>query len=395
MPAVPSPLSPAPFPEHSPTSSAPRPMSVLHLLNRFEAGGVSRYVLTLSEALSASGHKVILAGAGGEWSRRFDAGPWRTCSLFLRTGPLGAVDLWRGCSQFEYILGDEPIDLIHAHHRRASLLGRRLARRRGLPLLFSLHMPLIPLGLPWRWLSDFGDHTLTASEESRRWLIEAAGLAPDRISVISHGISPEHFPAADETQRLAARRALDLPPGAPVAAFVGRLDALKQPHWVLDVAAAAQADLPELRTVIMGAGPEDASLRQRIEREGLAGRVQMLGMGEPKIVYQACDLLLLPSRVEAFALVAAEAMSVGRAVLRTRTGGWRRQIVEHHTGRCVDVRQRAFVDTALAMLQDRPALRRMGVAAAEHARAHLRFDRQLEQTLELYRWLIADGGAER
>lgn len=379
----------------------PPRLHILHLLSRFEPGGVSRYVLTLNEGLCAAGHRVTVVGDRGDWSAHFENGPARTLHLPLATTPFNPLPLWRGARRIERALDAQPIDLIHAHHRRASLLGRRLARRRGVPLLFSLHMPTIPMGPPWRWLSDFGDHTLTASGEARDWLVQAANLDPHHISVIPHGISPDHFPEADESARRIARRALGLPEDAPVAAFVGRLEAPKQPQWTLDVAAAAKRRLPELHVIIMGGGPKESSLRQRIAREALADRVHIVqpgGPGEPQAVYQAytaCDLLLLPSRVEAFALVCAEAMSVGRAVLRTRTGGWRTQIVEHHTGRSVHIDRQAFTDTALAMLADRPALHRMGAAAAAHAREHLRFDRQLDATINLYRQLIAHRATKR
>ncbi|MFW6058770.1 MAG: glycosyltransferase family 4 protein [Phycisphaeraceae bacterium] len=367
-----------------------RPLHVLHLLTRLEGGGISRYTLDLARGLRAAGHTVTIAGGPGDWQSRFEGEPWQTIVVPMTGGP---VALWRRAGQIERALARERLDLVHAHHRRASLVGRRLARRRGVPLLFSLHMPMIPMGLPWRWLSDFGDHALTASPEAQQWLSDTAGMPSERITMIPHGVDPQRFPQASEADRLAARQRLGLPAHAPVAGFVGRLEAPKNPSWVLDVAEAARDQLPTLRVVMMGGGGEAHALGKRIAQRGLDACVRLLPPGEPRVVYEACDLLLVPSAVEGFALVGAEAMSVGRPVLRTRTGGWQAQISADRTGRAVAVDREAFVAAALALLADRSALRRMGETAAQHARANLTFEDQLAQTVALYARLVGDNAA--
>ena len=83
----------------------------------------------------------------------------------------------------------------------------------------------------------------------------------------------------------------------------------------------------------------------------------------------------------------AEAMSVGVPVLRTRTSGVAETVVENVTGRSVPIDHDAFLSAAVVMLSERDALARMGAAAARHVREHLTFDRQLAQTVELYRRL--------
>ena len=83
-------------------------------------------------------------------------------------------------------------------------------------------------------------------------------------------------------------------------------------------------------------------------------------------------------------------MSCGIPVLRTQTGGCEEMIIEGVTGRSVPVDQQAFVQAALEMLARPELLPAMGQAAAEHVRRYLSFDRQVEQTLDLYRRLVAN-----
>jgi glycosyltransferase involved in cell wall biosynthesis len=141
--------------------------------------------------------------------------------------------------------------------------------------------------------------------------------------------------------------------------------------------------------LLVGEGPHESQLRQRIEREGLQDRVRMLPSCDPLQIYQAIDALLLPSGREGFSLVCAEAMSVGVPVLRTRTSGTSELIVEGVTGRSTPIDHDAFIAAAKDFLADGEALGRMGQAAAEHIRRSFTFDEQVERTIELYRHLIA------
>jgi glycosyltransferase involved in cell wall biosynthesis len=114
----------------------------------------------------------------------------------------------------------------------------------------------------------------------------------------------------------------------------------------------------------------------------------MLGHREALPVLQAADALLLPSAREGFSYSCAEAMCAGVPVLRTRTSGTKELIVEGVTGRSVEIDRAAFVREAMEFLADRPALRSMGTAAAQHIRRSFTFEHQLAQTLTLYQKLI-------
>jgi glycosyltransferase involved in cell wall biosynthesis len=289
------------------------------------------------------------------------------------------------------------VDVLHSHYRRTTLVGRAVQRPRGSPpLLYTLHLSDMPASGIRRWWADYGDHLHAAAAEGRRWAVDVAGVPADRITLLPHGIHTERFPRAGVAEKLAARRALGLEAGDRVAAFVGRLDDPKNAHWVLDVAAEAREAVPNLKVVFCGAGPHEADLRRQIEERGLAERVRMIGeRPDPLEVYQAVDALLLPSLREGFSLVTAEAMSVGVPVIRTRTAGAEELVVEGVTGATTAIERRAFVSAAVAFLADGEALARMGEAAARHVREGFTFERQLRETIAMYRRLAGSAGRTR
>lgn len=361
------------------------PLRILHLTAGSDAGGLSRYIFDLCDAMTKLGHEVYVAGEHGAWRWLFERAPWPWIDVPLKGG-LGNMAI--ATATLQAFLKHHAIDLIHTHYRRPTLVARRIQKTHKLPILYTLHLSHLSLRWPMRWFSDWGDRTHVASDEARQWLIDEARLAPDRINVIPHGVMPERFPKVDEISRAKARLALGIHQNARVAAFVGRLDDPKNEGWMLDLASAAQDKIPNLVVLLAGEGPHEAFLKKRTELGEFGDRVKLLGHREPLAVYHAADALLLPSSREGFSLVTAEAMCAGLPVLRTRTSGTSGLVLENITGRSVEIDHDAFITTSIEFLRDDASLQRMGVAAADHVRANFTFDRQLEDTLMLYRKML-------
>jgi glycosyltransferase involved in cell wall biosynthesis len=291
------------------------------------------------------------------------------------------------------------VDVLHCHYRRPTLVARGLqvlgggglgrSRKGNLPALYTLHLSDLDLSWGRRLVSDFGDHTHVASTEGLDWVTREARVPRERVSLVPHGVHLQRFPVTTARQREDARRQLGAAPGDRVGVYVGRLDQRhpKNCPWLLDLAAAWGQRRQGLRIYLAGEGPDFGELQARIDHEGLSDRVQLLGHRDALEVYRAADLLLLPSGREGFSLVCAEAMCTGVPVLRTRTAGTTETIVEGETGRSVPVDREAFIRAALEMLGDGELLDSMREKAAEHVRKHLTFERQLRDTLAMYRRL--------
>ncbi len=365
--------------------SSTRPLRVLHVTLGADAGGLSRYIMDLGTAMQRQGHFVAAAGDTGAWQGAFDAAPFPYLNIPLKGGPVKFFQSLRAVRKF---CKEHRIDLLHTHYRRAT----QLARFVRLPVLYTLHLSHIDLSGVRRWLTDFGDHTHAASVDARQWLIDGAGLKTNRITLIPHGVDVARFTPATLDQRRLARQSLDLNETDRVAVFVGRLDTPKNEDWLLDLAGASRDVLPDLKILLVGEGPHEAQVKRRITSDRLGGRVRVLGERDPLPVYHAADALLLPSQREGFSLVSAEAMACGVPVLRTRTSGTTELIVENVTGRSVEIDHDAFIAQGISFLSDLTSLRQMGAHAAAHVREHFTFERQLDQTIALYRRLLVERG---
>lgn len=159
-------------------------------------------------------------------------------------------------------------------------------------------------------------------------LVDRYRLPRDRIDVIPNAVPGARWPRASEAERAAARLELQVGASRPCLAFVGALSPEKDVDAVLEVARA----IPKAVVLIAGSGPERARLEAEAAQNDPA-RIRFLGsLVDPRPVYAAADLLLLPSLSEGMPGVVIEAGLVGTASVASRVGAIPEMIEDRHTG---------------------------------------------------------------
>lgn len=178
--------------------------------------------------------------------------------------------------------------------------------------------PFAPLaeritGIRTRFDADHGVRWLFISETTRRRARQRGGWSVPDSAVCHSGIDPSRFPPAAPRPAWEGR-----------LLYAGRLDPRKGITTAID----ALADLPATTTLdLVGTGlPQDvAALRRQAEELGLEERVRFrdqVAHDALADVYAGADVVLFPvSWEEPWGLVPIEAMSVGRPVVATGTGG--------------------------------------------------------------------------
>jgi glycosyltransferase involved in cell wall biosynthesis len=122
----------------------------------------------------------------------------------------------------------------------------------------------------------------------------------------------------------------------------------------------------EVTLKIVGTGSYEDSLRRQVVELGLADRVEFAGFvhsDELPTHYQEADVFVLPSQIESFGLVFAEAMASGLAVIATRIGGIPELIRSGTEGILVSPASPGEIRAALEYVMEHPeSLQKMGVA---------------------------------
>ncbi|MBE0417872.1 MAG: glycosyltransferase family 4 protein [Coriobacteriia bacterium] len=254
----------------------------------------------------------------------------------------------------------------------------------------SRHEGAGPLGLGMRRRVDAAsrgrvDRFVAISSAVRNALC-AGGVEPERVITIPNGI---------DIATVRSDAGLPAPEGlrvtGPLVGCVGRLAPVKGVEYFIRMAGSLGFQVPRARFVIAGSGPEDSRLREIAYAHNLGDRLVFLGHVSPVApVLAACDVVVIPSLSEGFALVAAEAMALSRPVVGTSVGGLADVVVDGETGLLVPPADSEALAAAVARLLRNPALAtRMGEAGAARAEEHFTLERMVRAHLDLYAELAA------
>jgi glycosyltransferase involved in cell wall biosynthesis len=235
------------------------------------------------------------------------------------------------------------------------------------------------------------------SQDVRRRAVEG-GVPPGRTLVLHDPPDPRWEEWPDEVERVLWREKLGIPAGAPVIGTVGNISRVKGTDVLVRALPQVAAGHPEVRCIIVGG--DDHGLREELcllaERTGVSRNLVFTGpLEDPRPAVSLMDVFALPSREEGYGIVLLEAMSYGRPVVASRTGGIPDIVDGEDIGVLVPPDRPGELAAALSsLLGDK--VRRERFSAAGHARVREAFgDFQAERLCARYQALTArrTGGA--
>jgi len=360
-------------------SSTPAPLRgqlhAVHVLGETAGGHVS----SLARGLVARGVTVTVCGSSAADEDYGFAGVgarFTAVEIARRAGraDAGAVAALRAATA--------GADVVHAHGLRAGLLASlALGGRRT------------PLALLERRVSRVADVVLGASsdlvERARRLGARDARLAPIAVPAPVRAPLPPESAVEIERRRQKTRAefgAVD----RPLLLAVGRLEAHKGYDVLLDAVRGLCGLEPASPVVVIaGEGSQREPLQRRIDAERLP--VRLLGRRDdiPELL-AAADVVVLPSRWEARALIAQEALHAGVPLVATAVGGTPELVGD--AGELVAYGDAVALAGAIAALLG-DAGRRAELAAAGRAQAAAwpTEDDTVAQVLSIYDELAAAG----
>jgi len=193
------------------------------------------------------------------------------------------------------------------------------------------------------------------------------GAADVRLAPVAvpRPTAPPPRPPGDGERRTQKTRAEFGAIDRPLLLAVGRLEPHKGYDLLLDAAARWTGLEPAPLVAVAGEGGQRAALERRIDAERLP--VLLLGRRDdvPELL-AAADLVVLPSRWEARALIAQEALHAGVPLVATAVGGTPELVGDAAV--LVPVRRRARPRRAVTALLADPD-RRAALSAAGRAQA--------------------------
>lgn len=215
----------------------------------------------------------------------------------------------------------------------------------------------------------------------------------DRVRTIYAGIDVEAFRrTAHNDGARDVRREFGILPDAPVVGVVANLSPIKGYEELIAALALVAQKVEGLRCLCVGGADSvyRGTLKRLVEESGLERCLIFAGYQQMVVpFYDAMDILVLPSRSEAFPLVLLEAMALAKPVVATDVGGIPEAVVDGVTGLLVPPRDPSRLAGAiLRLLRDRSARVEMGLAGYAHVVRHFSLKAQMAALDSLYTELV-------
>ncbi len=312
----------------------------------FEFGGPPEKVRALSEGLAQLGHEVTVLTADWGLERRaaqLPGEPPAENSPFGKKREVRGVKAIYLANWFHYRAASwnpalprylrarlQNFDVVHIFGLY-DLLGPRTAtaaQKLKIPYVvepIGMFVPIVRNLFVKRAYHRFlgakmlqGAAAIIATAEQEKSELIAGGIPAEKIVLRRNGVAPP----ASLPARGAFRSSLNIPAGAPLILFLGRLSQKKSPDLLLQ----AFAQLPPSSSAahLAFVGPDESGMRARLqqmaEQLGVASRVHFSGplSGDSKwSAYRDADIFVLPSQNENFGNTAAESVAAGTPVIVT------------------------------------------------------------------------------
>ncbi|WP_264522204.1 glycogen synthase [Flavobacterium sp. N1994] len=311
-------------------------------------------------------------------------------------------------------------DVIHCHTWYTHLAGIFSRELLQSPLILTTHS--LETHRPWkveqlgngyflsRWIEhhayNTADGIIAVSEQMKTDVIEAYGVAPEKVTVIHNGIDPDFYqPTFDED----LLKEYGINPAIPFVLFVGRITRQK---GISQLISAAKYFNTDCQVVLCAGAPDTPEIAKETEelitdlkakREGIILISEMLPREKIKVLYSHARVFACPSLYEPFGIINLEAMSCETPVVGSAVGGIPEIIVEGETGYLIGLEsisrtdfnpknpeafQKDFAAKVNQLLDDENLANKMGKAGRERVLEKFSWESIAKTTFNYYTTVI-------
>lgn len=307
-------------------------MKIAFLVKRFNrSGGKERYVVELARALSLQGHSIHVYACTCDHSLLKDITFHPIVSRFAFSSVLNTLSFIK---ETEKTVPRQAYDIVHSHERnftqkivtlhsltycegleKYSFLRRIDQKYLSLRSLLYLWLEKRQMKSPW---------LVSVSREVSRDVEKYYGRSHNMIT-IPPGVDIDQFnPVKIQNLRDQARKENKLDKNELAVLFVGSAFQRKGLDRILPFIKG------DMRLFVVGKGDKLNKYKSLIKTYGLEEKVVLTGMvKDVKHYYALADVVVLPSRSEAFGMSVLEGMACGLPVIVTHNSGVA-DLVEHN-----------------------------------------------------------------
>lgn len=289
------------------------------------------------------------------------------------------------------IIADWQPDILHSWLFAGNAYARLVAGKSSSPKVIVSERCVDSWKSGWQlWLDkkQIGRTTrLIGNSEGVADFYRQHGFPDEKISVIPNGVE---IPEVDPIDREAILKEFDIPPGAQLIGYVGRLARQKRVRdivWGMEIIRQLNENA---YCLIVGDGPERERLQRFARKYGCDHLIRFAGERDDATrLIQAMDVFWLASEFEGMSNSLMEAMAAGVPVVASDIPPNRELVVDGETGFFVKAGDGVgFAQFGDRILADPDLAQRLGAAGRKRMQENFSINKMVESHIALYRSVL-------
>lgn len=369
------------------------PLRIVHGVLNLDVGGLERFVISLAEQARANGHTVMIICVDRPGTLADQANHSGIEVHCLHADPARRkAAIPKAC---ELLRSLQP-DLLHTHQVGAANVLGEAARSLAIPVIHTEHGNAFQRGRGWlhqlklrilyQRTARLLEHWVCVSDEIRKALARWKTVPSAKLQVMPNGVSlVDTF-----TDRTSTRQELGIAPDTFVFGSVGRLNEVKQYHFMIQALKQLRDQHLDTHLLLVGDGPERAALQQLASDLQVADRVTFAGyQPSPERFLDAMDLFALTSRSEGFPVSVLEAWALSKPVIVPAVGALPEMIHHGVNGLLYPVNDlQVFFTQVLQLVADREQTEKLGQAGRRRVEEDFTIQRVTDKYIGVYREVL-------
>ena len=289
------------------------PIRVLHILQRMEAGGTQALLMNIYRKIDRTKVQfdfLVVYKEKQFYDDEIEKMGGHVYKLSFRE------DL--NLPKFQKELADffaqhHEYKIVHCHAYTIGYFCLKAAKKAGIPVRIAhshsnaaVHDVKLPLKLIMQKLfTRYSTDLFACSEEAGKFAFKGK-----KFGIVQNAIDSQKF-IADANIREEIRKALRVE-NKFVVGHVGRMQPEKNHDFLIDVFAEIKRKKPDAELILVGTGPLEDKIKNKVAEKDLSDCVHFLGnRKDMNRIYQAMDVFVFPSLFEGLGIVAIEAQAAG------------------------------------------------------------------------------------
>jgi len=360
-------------------------LNILHIHSAKSFGGGEVHLYQLIQGLSRKNHNLTLVIKDNLFNK------FSNLDIEIRTLPLkNAID-FVSIYKLVRIIKEKKIDIIHAHRGKdywLATMAVNIAKRAK--VVITRHI-LKSLGKTYvhHYLYKKISKIIVVSNEVREILIKENKIPLDKLELIYNGVDLNEF-NYNRFNHKYLKQEFNIQNNDVVVGAIGRLGKNKNQEFIIEIASKLKNQISNIKYLIVGQDNSPnkhykSKLEEMVRKSNLKNQVHLTGFREDiPAIMDILDILIIPSKQEAFGIVAIEAMAMKKVVLATRVGGLKEVIEDGKTGFLLPIEADVFAEKIKQLAQESSLRTDMGEAGYQRVLNNYTIETMINKTEEVY-----------